>query len=187
MSSPSNYSPEIIERIELYALCCPDTHEIRYIGKAKDSQQRLKKHLLDMRRRNYPVYCWMRKLAADDKKPALQVLEVVAPHEWADAERRLIAAYKASGRLLNVADGGDEPHCSAETRAKNGAKAAQARVSTAAKVEAQKLKRRGVTVMKFLKESGQWDGERGLRIRKAMQLLSQVDPRFAVWSVSCEL
>lgn len=41
MSSKSDYSPEIVERIELYALCCPDTHEIRYIGKAKDSQQRL--------------------------------------------------------------------------------------------------------------------------------------------------
>lgn len=105
--------------VEIYALCEPDTGAIRYIGKANSAAARLKRHVLDSRRRDYPVYRWMKKLAAKGQLPTLRILEVV--EDWHSAERRLIAASRANGdRLLNVADGGDEPHCPPQVRSKNG-------------------------------------------------------------------
>lgn len=104
---------------EIYALCHPTTREVRYIGKANDSAKRLKSHLRDMRTRDYPVYRWMRKLAASGLCPVVKVLETT--ENWREAEMRLIEQSRARGdRLLNVADGGDEPACSPETRSANG-------------------------------------------------------------------
>lgn len=108
---------------EIYALLCPESDEIRYIGKANDSQKRLKSHLKDSRTRKTPVYDWIRKLLSQGLSPKVKVLEVA--DDWTTAERRLIALHRASGRLLNVADGGDEPYCSKETRAENGRKVAK--------------------------------------------------------------
>ena len=45
----------------------------------------------------------------------MRVLELINA-DWPEAERRLIAEYRANGKLLNVADGGDEPFCSKELR-----------------------------------------------------------------------
>ncbi len=116
--------------IEIYALCDPTTKEIRYIGKATNSVKRLKSHIRDSRRRNTPVYCWIRSLMKTNNLPELIVLEVVEDSVWEDAERRLIAQHRANGRVLNVADGGDEPYCSKETRAQNGRKNAKLRTDT---------------------------------------------------------
>lgn len=101
---------------EIYALCCPATGEVRYIGKANDSARRLKSHMRDSRRRNTPVYCWIRSLAG--AVPVMLVLARV--DDWKAAERSFIAQYRAQGaRLLNLADGGDEPHCSTLVRQAN--------------------------------------------------------------------
>lgn len=104
----------------IYGLHHPETGELRYIGKANDVEKRLKSHMRDMLRRNTPLYCWMRTLNAP---PKIAVLEAV-DGEWMEAERRLIAAHRATGRLLNLADGGNEPSCPTSTRAANGRKIA---------------------------------------------------------------
>ena len=108
----------------IYGLSHPETGELRYVGKANHVQKRLKSHLRDSRRRNTPLYCWMRTLTTS---PRIEVLEEVADADWKDAERRLIALHRADGRLLNLADGGDEPHCPKEVRAENGRRNARAR------------------------------------------------------------
>lgn len=114
-----------IKSAEIYALCDPRTGEIRYIGKANNSQKRLQAHLRESRR-DYPVYRWIRKLAQEGLAPAMKVLEHA--EDWREAERRLIALSRARGdRLLNVVDGGDEPHCSIEVRRENGRKVAKIR------------------------------------------------------------
>ncbi|CAJ0803088.1 hypothetical protein LMG18090_04388 [Ralstonia mannitolilytica] len=111
---------------EIYALRDPRDGAIRYIGKANNAVKRLASHLRDSRRRNTPVYCWIRKLAESGMVPRLEVLEQA--DDWAEAERRLIALSRARGdRLLNVADGGDEPFCPREVRAENGRKVAAMR------------------------------------------------------------
>lgn len=108
--------------VEIYALCHPDTGEIRYIGKANCAQKRLKRHILDARRRDTPVYRWFRKLAAEGKVPTVTVLHVCDGGPWQSVEIKAIADARASGcRLLNVAEGGDEPHCSVETRKRGAA------------------------------------------------------------------
>ena len=112
--------------IEIYALCCPDTDAVMYIGKAKNSAKRLKAHLRE-RRRKYPVYLWIADLIKQGKSPALRVLETVRESGWKDAEKRLIAEYRAKGELLNIAAGGDMPDCPGEVRVANGIKSAKTR------------------------------------------------------------
>jgi hypothetical protein len=103
---------------EIYALCCPSSGAVRYIGKANNSQKRLGTHLRDSNRRNTPLYAWIRGLAANGRRPVLRVL--CSTPDWQEEERRLIAAHKSSGKLLNVAAGGNEPFCPCEVRAANG-------------------------------------------------------------------
>jgi hypothetical protein len=57
----------MVQKIEIYSLNDPYTYKVRYIGKAKDSQKRLKSHIRDSKRRNTPVYQWIRSLAQPPK------------------------------------------------------------------------------------------------------------------------
>ena len=95
---------------------------LRYIGKANDPVKRLKGHMRETKRRRTPLYDWLAKHGLPD----MRVLEADCA-DWREAERRLIAeARKRGDRLLNLADGGDEPHCPKEVRARNGAANAKA-------------------------------------------------------------
>lgn len=107
--------------VEIYSLSDPDTGEVRYLGKANNSAKRLKRHILDARRRRTPVYDWMNSLAARGKLPVITVVEVTDQDGWPAAERRHIAEARARGvRLLNLAEGGNQPECSDEVRSRNG-------------------------------------------------------------------
>lgn len=93
--------------VEIYGLYDPETDELRYIGKAKDSQARLARHVYE-RRLDRPVCRWIWELYDRALIPKLKVLERVEQDEWERAERRHIAANKGP-HLLNVADGGAMP------------------------------------------------------------------------------
>lgn len=126
--------------VEIYGLTCPYTGIVRYIGKANDHLKRFKSHLRDSHRRDTPVYRWIRKLASEGKVPGIALL--YHTWEWRETERMLIAQYKSFGqKLLNVAEGGDEPYCSQITRAENGRKVAKIRISTPLKERLYKLKK----------------------------------------------
>jgi hypothetical protein len=106
---------------EIYALCDPESGDIRYIGKANNAAKRLAGHIRESKRRDTPVYRWIRKLGGKSLVPAMVVLETVPSDDWKSAEKRLIASHRLSGtRLLNVAEGGDEPFCPHEVRVRNG-------------------------------------------------------------------
>ncbi len=113
--------------VDLYALCHPTTGEIRYIGKADDASKRLKSHMRDSYRRRTPLYDWIRSLGC---APEIRVLERVAREQWPDRERALIAQYRCTCRLLNLADGGDQPAATPESRAAAGRAATKARQAT---------------------------------------------------------
>lgn len=122
-------------KVEIYALTEPNSGEVRYIGKANDAQKRFKSHMREMRRKT-PVYCWIGALRKKGQIPSLSILEVCNSENWCDVERAAIAAARREGaRLLNVAEGGDEPYCSKEVRAENGRKAVKARVATPFKAQ----------------------------------------------------
>lgn len=92
----------------IYALCDPDTGEIRYVGKANDPQVRLRRHLRPQEL-NADTYKsrWIRSLLACGKKPSLVVIDTVTITTWQKAERRWIADLRARGaRLTNTYDGG---------------------------------------------------------------------------------
>lgn len=112
------YSLEERERISIYALCDPRDGRVRYIGKAKDPDKRFKGHLREVRRRS-PLYSWISSLAKKKLQPILQVIEI-CDGSWQEAEKRIIAEYRSKfSDLLNLADGGDEPHCPLEVRRNN--------------------------------------------------------------------
>lgn len=115
-------------KAEIYALIDPRDMEIRYIGKANNSESRLKGHLREVRRRT-PLYAWIGKLRSLGLAPRIEVICVATSDDWQALERLLIEQHRADGRLLNLADGGDEPHCSAEVRAANGRKVAAMRAN----------------------------------------------------------
>jgi hypothetical protein len=103
--------------VEIYGLYDPDSGELRYVGKAKNASERLKRHILE-RHRSRPVNCWVRSLVLVGKAPKMLVLEVVPADRWEEAERRLIAEHRKIGKLLNVADGGAMPGTTPELRQK---------------------------------------------------------------------
>lgn len=117
--------------VAIYALTDPRTGADRYIGKANDAARRFKGHLRDARRRDTPVYRWIRKLEREGMVPGMRVLGMVKPERWQEAEGLFIErarreALKAGTHLLNVSAGGDQPFCSTETRAENGRRNAAA-------------------------------------------------------------
>jgi hypothetical protein len=93
--------------VTIYALKCPDTLKIRYVGKTILSPEaRLAQHFCDpsVNRRTR----WLRKLAQGGKRPVIEVLEVVEEHHWQDRERFWIAKLRADGcDLVNLTDGGE--------------------------------------------------------------------------------
>ena len=107
----------------IYGLADPRDGRIRYIGKANDVAKRVRQHLRETRRR-YPLYRWIAELRTLGLVPTASVLATVPADAWQNTERSLIATYPD---LLNLAEGGDEPHCSIEVRAANGRKNAHAR------------------------------------------------------------
>lgn len=105
--------------VQIYALRHPLTGEIRYIGKSKDAQKRLKAHIRRSREQDWPVSRWIRKLALDGLTPSITIITSVEG-DWQSVERGLIEVARAEGfRLLNVAAGGEAPYCPPETRAEN--------------------------------------------------------------------
>jgi len=106
---------------EIYGLYDPLDGSLRYIGKANCSTKRLQSHLRDARRRTTPLYGWINGLRRIGRVPHLRVLEIT--DDWIEAERRHISEARARGDgILNVAIGGNEPHCPIETRRANGRK-----------------------------------------------------------------
>lgn len=100
--------------VEIYGLYDPDTNELKYIGKARDSAKRLKTHIWDAANGKRPVCVWIRGLIAQRKCPKVEVLERVPEDQWKATERRWIAQYRET--LLNLAPGGDMPSCTREQR-----------------------------------------------------------------------
>lgn len=97
----------------IYALCHPDTDEIRYVGKTiSNPHARLLAHLREARSSRGPSHKrnWIRKLLKQGKTPTVRTLEC---GEWAsevicEKEIYWIAFLKDQGcRLTNATKGGD--------------------------------------------------------------------------------
>jgi len=93
----------------IYALCHPNTCEIRYVGKSKNPNRRYSEHLSKAKSMSYEnihLGNWINKLASDGLKPLLVILEECNIAEWKNREKYHISKYK---NLVNMNDGGIEP------------------------------------------------------------------------------
>lgn len=168
------------EIVEVYGLFDPRDGALRYIGKARCARKRLASHQRDSRRRDTPVYRWFRKLSALGCVPHVQVLERGA--DWPEIERRLIAQARARGeRLLNVADGGDQPGCPPEVRSSNAERLnARLRDDDLLRLT-RRLKREAPTIVAALTRLG--DTEAVARFREKQRALYRCLPdHFPTWA-----
>jgi len=92
--------------VYIYALTCPETGIIRYVGKTIDLAARYKKHLY----KNVKTRCrnWIESLKARGLKPQLRILiktDEAFANFW---ETRVIKRFKETGiPLTNLTDGGE--------------------------------------------------------------------------------
>lgn len=91
----------------IYALVCPDSGEIRYVGRSNNINRRFADHLYSKKASSTPVSEWIYYLDKKNKKPECVILE---KHEnpieiekiWIDRARK-----ESSDTLLNVLKGGE--------------------------------------------------------------------------------
>lgn len=87
----------------IYAMCDPNTNEIRYIGQSINIKVRFAGHVTQARKDSpNRVSAWIRKLAAEDKLPYFRILEECDPENADNAEERHIYEAQIAGAdLLN--------------------------------------------------------------------------------------
>jgi len=98
----------MIKETIIYALCDPNSEEIRYVGQTSDSLSgRLSQHIWAAKRTNKTfAHKWINSLLKQSLRPKIIVLESNAV--WNESEIRWIAKLRAkSYRLTNHSDGGD--------------------------------------------------------------------------------
>lgn len=113
-------------KIAIYALVDPRDGRERYIGKAKNADARLEKHLQEAKSGKRPVNAWIRKLGKLGLWPSVRVLRWVDVGRWEVEEKKEIANRRGdlfwSGGLLNLADGGAHIPVSQSVRKANAKK-----------------------------------------------------------------
>jgi hypothetical protein len=91
----------------IYALKCPKTGDIRYIGKSNNPKQRFYGHLRTDKTASSHKVNWVQSLLNSGLKPVLEILEEISIKEWKEKERYYIAKYRKKYRLTNCKDGGE--------------------------------------------------------------------------------
>lgn len=97
-------------KVFIYALCHPETKEIRYVGKTKrDLRVRLNAHLCE--KGDTRKVRWVAVLKETGLIPEVLILEVADEEQWETRECYWIAFYRELGcDLTNLTDGGDGTH-----------------------------------------------------------------------------
>jgi len=92
-----------MSEVSIYALCEPDTGEVRYIGQTRSSlRQRLAGHLASPS--NGLMLAWLTALAVEGKRPAITLVETAVAPDAGQRERFHITSYIERGAaLLNSA------------------------------------------------------------------------------------
>ncbi len=108
MSDRYNLGPE--SKWSIYALCCPDSGEVRYVGwTTKPLDKRLRGHINEAcstKRMSHRIK-WLRRLHKEGKKPLIELIEEGMGPDWEDREKFWIAHQREAGAgLVNATEGG---------------------------------------------------------------------------------
>jgi len=96
----------------IYALVCPDTKEVRYIGKSKNIKNRFKSHRGTVRTKGHPVTMWVAKIRDEGKRPFIKILKETESKgdKINKLEIMFISYFREKGsKLLNIHGGGAIP------------------------------------------------------------------------------
>lgn len=97
-----------MENVYIYALIDPRNNLIRYIGKAKNPENRYKNHCNSSLDKNTHKRNWINSIRKDGLKPELLILDEVPVDNWQYWEVFYISLYKTYGfNLVNYTNGGD--------------------------------------------------------------------------------
>lgn len=91
---------ETERQITIYALCAPDTNEIRYIGQSANVDTRLKAHITTAFAGTAKRDIWIRSLLTNGKLPTIRALSVTSPETADAAERDAIVQARQDGKKL---------------------------------------------------------------------------------------
>lgn len=93
--------------VNIYKLLHPETLEVRYIGKTKESlSRRFHKHIGN-RNGNSKVAKWIKHLYSNGQRPIIELIERVDFQIWEEREIFWINHYRNLGtNLMNIANGG---------------------------------------------------------------------------------
>jgi len=95
-----------MKEIFIYALKCPITDEIRYVGKTTNLNRRYNAHIKRCNQNKYHSANWIRSLIENNLKPILITLEICNDKNWDEKEKFWIKYYKALFDLTNFFEGG---------------------------------------------------------------------------------
>jgi len=91
----------------IYCLVDPRTNEVRYVGWAYNVEKRVRDHVRKARKQHNHKASWLVQLENEGLRPLYWVLES-GTGNWAEAEQRWIAFYRAEdAQLTNLTDGGE--------------------------------------------------------------------------------
>lgn len=97
--------------VNIYTLRDPITNEIRYIGKTSQSlDKRLCSHCTDFNLNRNVSYknSWIKRLKTQNKRPIIELLDIVNEEDWQFWEKYWISQFKTWGfNLTNMTLGGD--------------------------------------------------------------------------------
>lgn len=93
----------------IYALSCPLTSNVRYIGKTNNLNKRLSSHLCKSNlKKTTHKNNWINSLLNKNMKPIISILDIVPIDEWEFWEKFWIELFKTWGiKLTNSTNGGD--------------------------------------------------------------------------------
>lgn len=98
------------EIVYIYALLCPFSKDIKYIGKTVSPKNRIATHMYQSKkgRKGY-VYNWIRSLTNKNQVPIMNILTVCDKNNWEECEKKFIKQYKNLGcKLTNILEGGND-------------------------------------------------------------------------------
>jgi len=167
---------------KIYGIVDPQTGSIIYIGKANDVKARWKTHITDARKKKSRLYTWLNEKL--DKNEKVEVIELASAisEDWGSLEKIVIAQYRAEGKLLNMANGGQEPPHDPETCAKNARKVVEKRMSDPFHYEIWRMKKEMGAYLKFLRKFGE-DSEKYQKVVEKLKYAAKKRPDlFGCWS-----
>lgn len=98
-----------MKKTYIYILRCPETGNVRYVGKSNNPKKRYHEHLrYEDRTASTHKKNWIKKLLDSGLAPKLEIIDKVDNNEWKFWEKYYIKYYKNKGcNLVNCTEGGD--------------------------------------------------------------------------------